>query len=120
MKTKLGLISTALYSCYFVQNHSKVSKPRLFAWPLSLMNIVCISEKMSCPELQQKPKNGKLNCRYTERTNGNICFVQCMKGHFFVSGENNYVTCGAESEFEWSHRRVNKTARIPACTSEFI
>ena len=41
-----------------------------------------------------------------------------MNGYFFVSGENNYVTCGSGSAFEWSHQRVNKTARIPACTSK--
>ena len=74
----------------------------------------------TCEQLDQRPNNGFLTCRYTEHTNGYICFIKCLDGHFFVSGINNYVTCGSATNFEWSHRVVNKTARIPACTSKFL
>ncbi len=48
--------------------------------------------------------------------------IHCNPGYDFVSDmnpgvpNNNYLTCGPETQFEWSHQRVNKSATVPGCT----
>ncbi|XP_013393617.1 sushi, von Willebrand factor type A, EGF and pentraxin domain-containing protein 1 [Lingula anatina] len=66
------------------------------------------------------PANGFLECKHSDRENSDICHVKCNRGYFFVSGINNYVTCGTDTDFIWSHRVINNTARIPPCTREFF
>ena len=82
-------------------------------------SITC-QKTRSCEEITQIPANGNLSCRYTEDTNGYICHISCDETYFFVSGVNNYITCGSETDFMWSHQVMNSTARLPSCTKEFF
>ncbi|ELT94724.1 hypothetical protein CAPTEDRAFT_223058 [Capitella teleta] len=74
----------------------------------------------SCPKLEASFSEGHLSCSQVIEYNAATCHIRCNPGFYFVSGVNNYVTCGPDTSYEWSHRLVNKTARIPTCTEEFF
>ncbi|ELU06031.1 hypothetical protein CAPTEDRAFT_219902 [Capitella teleta] len=74
----------------------------------------------SCPPLDDKVGGGNLICSEYEEYNSNKCKINCNAGYFFVSGVNNYVSCGPSTQYEWSHQLVNKTAAIPNCMEEFF
>jgi len=74
----------------------------------------------TCEPLGQLPEHGKTICNYNEEQNGYICRFECERTYFFVSGLNDYVTCGAETDFVWSHQLLNHTAKLPACTKEYF
>ncbi|XP_013400283.2 sushi, von Willebrand factor type A, EGF and pentraxin domain-containing protein 1 [Lingula anatina] len=79
----------------------------------------CVLNK-TCGDIDEKPDNGFLECKRNDEYNGAVCIIKCDPGFFFVSGINNYITCGAGTDFVWSHQVVNASARIPACTREFF
>lgn len=100
-------------------NPAIVSLPRLYLTHLYKIIIQCFcsfSVAQTCPKLDSDPGNGRLLCTQTLEYNAVICHIKCDPGFFFVSGINNYVTCGPDSYYKWSHRLVNATARIPTCT----
>jgi CUB/sushi domain-containing protein len=84
-----------------------------------LYNNTCYLAK-TCQELTDSVDNGNLACTKNDEFNSEMCKITCNDGYFFVSGNNNYVTCGPGSDFQWSHQRGNQTNRIPGCTEEFF
>ena len=81
---------------------------------------IFMAETQKCPVLEDRPGHGYVRCQNIEEENSKMCFIGCEPGYFFVSGQNNYLTCGPSTGFVWSHKRANHKAVLPSCTRKYL